>query len=220
MGFGVASRAISSPIGTAGAAAPYGMPTAGAANRRVQGGKFVPLSVFFLQMQGDAEDEDQQVTGMADKDDRPQKKGLGQASFSGSERNQTRGLKGARPKGKKLPPMPTMDEERGTSRFTGTASKPQKCHYCKSPATKSLIWADGRAYIPVCEEHESDARDQIVEKNGDEVAYVRKIDEDTTAANVAAYPVPIGRPLRRRPRRDKQDRKRWMDRLVKIMART
>jgi len=28
--------------------------------------------------------------------------------------------------------------------------KSQKCKYCNHPAKKSLIWADGRAYVPAC----------------------------------------------------------------------
>lgn len=29
----------------------------------------------------------------------------------------------------------------------------QKCKYCANPATKSILWAEGMAYIPVCEAH-------------------------------------------------------------------
>lgn len=201
------------------------MPTAGAASRRVPGRQFVPLSVFFLQIQGEegGEDEGEQVTGLADKKAKP-KKGLGQLTFPDNEKAQTRAMKGPRPKPKKKGPLPTTDggemgeEREGTTRFTGTASKPQACRYCKAPAVKSLIWADGRAYVPVCADHESKARDKIVNTNRDEVVYVRKIDEDTTTANVAAYPVPLGRPLRRVTRKRKG--REWIDRLAKSMATT
>jgi len=33
------------------------------------------------------------------------------------------------------------------------ATKSHKCKYCDKPAVKSHIWADGRAYVPVCAEH-------------------------------------------------------------------
>ena len=42
---------------------------------------------------------------------------------------------------------------------------PQKCKYCDRPAYKSYIWAEGRAYIPVCSQHELTAREEIAEQN-------------------------------------------------------
>lgn len=50
--------------------------------------------------------------------------------------------------------------------------KPQKCKECKSPATKSLIWAEGMAYVPVCEKHEQKVRKELGE---DEVCAVHTI---------------------------------------------
>lgn len=230
MPLGSSTRAISSPIGTAGAAAPYGMATAGTATRRVQGSKFVPLSVFFLQLSGEEEEEGdgKQVKGYAEKGVKNDEK-LGTMHFGGTEKSQTRATKGPRPKAKKRKPLElggdeeVQEERGGTAHFTGTASKPQPCKYCGSKATRSLIWAEGRAYIPVCDEHESKARAQIVDVNEDEITYVRKIDEDTTTANVAAYPVPIGAPLRRvapaitTPAKRKK-RKQWMERLAQSMG--
>lgn len=52
---------------------------------------------------------------------------------------------------------------------------PQKCKYCKNPAVKSLIWADGRAYIPVCSQHETTARETVKDQN-DSVCDVKMID--------------------------------------------
>jgi hypothetical protein len=44
-------------------------------------------------------------------------------------------------------------------------SSPQKCKYCDSPATKALLWAEGRAYVPVCgDEHLAKARKSVGEK--------------------------------------------------------
>lgn len=31
--------------------------------------------------------------------------------------------------------------------------KAQKCKYCKNPASRSILWAEGMAYIPVCMDH-------------------------------------------------------------------
>lgn len=38
---------------------------------------------------------------------------------------------------------------------------PQKCKYCKDPATKATIWAEGAAYVPTCDEHQAKAVKQI-----------------------------------------------------------
>lgn len=59
----------------------------------------------------------------------------------------------------------------------GGIPKRQKCKYCKAPATKRMLWADGRAYIPVCDAHQDKARHQIVTVNKDEVAKVQDIGE-------------------------------------------
>jgi len=218
---GHSTRAISSPIGTAGAAAPYGMASAGAASRAVPGSKFVPLSVFFLQLAGeDGQDGEGQIQGYVEKDkakraktagDKP----LGPMHFDASEKHRTTALKGPRPKAK---PRKDLGE---AEQFTGTASKPQKCAFCAHQASKSLIWAEGRAYVPVCDEHEDKGRATIKKNDtvGDgEVVYVRKIDEDTTTANVAAFPRPIGTPMVRRMPMDGKKRKKWMDRLSRSMG--
>lgn len=43
-------------------------------------------------------------------------------------------------------------------------SRPQKCKYCDGPATKALIWAEGRAYVPVCgDKHLAKARKKVGE---------------------------------------------------------
>jgi F like protein len=55
--------------------------------------------------------------------------------------------------------------------------KASKCAYCKKPATKAVIWADGRAYIPVCDEHLAKARHRVTVTNHDEVTAVRGIGE-------------------------------------------
>lgn len=207
----------SSPIGTAGVASPYGMASAGAAGRRVQG-QFVPLSVFFLQMdgedvEGDGDEKDgKSIAGFVEKGAKPNvpKKPIGKVSFDKDTTNQIVATKGPRPKAKQ---RKEESELRPTER-------PQKCKFCDAQATKSLLWAEGRAYIPACDKHEAKARGIIVDKNDDEVAAVHKIkNEDTTSANVAAYPVPIGGgQMLRRGGMDPKKRKRWMDRMAQHMG--
>jgi len=48
----------------------------------------------------------------------------------------------------------------------------KSCKFCKKPATKKTIWADGRAYIPTCDDHVDKARDIVVNKNNDKVEEV------------------------------------------------
>lgn len=58
--------------------------------------------------------------------------------------------------------------------YAGSAwGKPGKCKYCKEPATKNLIWADGRAGLKVCNKHTKDGRDEI--EKTDKVCEVVKI---------------------------------------------
>lgn len=53
---------------------------------------------------------------------------------------------------------------------------PQKCHYCPHAAEKSLIWADGRAYVPVCRAHEQAARRKI-RSQGDSILDVKQVEQ-------------------------------------------
>jgi ribosomal protein S18 acetylase RimI-like enzyme len=53
--------------------------------------------------------------------------------------------------------------------------KTQKCEFCKEQATKRLLWAEGMAYIPVCDEHEPKGRNVIEKDNKDEVVGVKEI---------------------------------------------
>lgn len=56
-----------------------------------------------------------------------------------------------------------------------TATKAQKCKYCDEPAAVSLIWADGRAYIPVCNAHETKARN-VIRGQRDSVCDVKQVE--------------------------------------------
>lgn len=58
----------------------------------------------------------------------------------------------------------------------GSPTAPQKCKFCDEPASMSLIWADGRAYVPVCRAHERKARNVITSQN-DSVCDVKQVDQ-------------------------------------------
>lgn len=48
---------------------------------------------------------------------------------------------------------------------TPRMARPQKCKFCDSPATKAFIWAEGRAYVPVCgDKHLAKAKETTGEK--------------------------------------------------------
>jgi hypothetical protein len=72
--------------------------------------------------------------------------------------------------------------------------KPHKCKYCDAPATRDLIWADGRAYIPVCDKCRKRGEHRILVKNHDSIAAAKPVAQEgmTTTANVPTLPVPIG----------------------------
>lgn len=46
-------------------------------------------------------------------------------------------------------------------------AKPQKCSECKKPAIKSLVWAEGMAYVPVCADHEQSMRAHLKAEDGE-----------------------------------------------------
>lgn len=62
-----------------------------------------------------------------------------------------------------------------TKKEAGDISKPQKCKFCKNEATKAYVWAEGRAYIPVCKKHEKKAKNIIIKENNDKIEEVRDI---------------------------------------------
>jgi len=41
--------------------------------------------------------------------------------------------------------------------------KPQKCKFCSKPATKSILWAEGNAYIPTCDAHLSKGKAAVTD---------------------------------------------------------
>jgi len=58
---------------------------------------------------------------------------------------------------------------------SGPWDKPHKCKYCGSPATRDLIWAEGRAYIPVCDGHRKRGEHRILVKNRDSIAAAKPV---------------------------------------------
>lgn len=58
-----------------------------------------------------------------------------------------------------------------------------KCVICKGPATKKVIWADGRAYQPACEAHVRKTQQMLTRKNGKmtELAGVQDLSEVPSA---------------------------------------
>jgi hypothetical protein len=71
----------------------------------------------------------------------------------------------------------------------GHPGKPQRCKYCAASATHSLIHAEGRAYVPVCDAHDGRGRRGI----GDDldIVGVRRIAEADTTAD---FPVELALP--------------------------
>ena len=59
----------------------------------------------------------------------------------------------------------------------GTLHRSHKCKYCDKPATLKIIWADGRAFIPVCDKHKEKAIYQIEKINHDEVEEILSLPE-------------------------------------------
>lgn len=59
------------------------------------------------------------------------------------------------------------------------AKKENKCKYCKEPATKEIIWAEGAAYIPICDKHESKAKKHLADQGGwGEINEIRQVKSD------------------------------------------
>lgn len=63
----------------------------------------------------------------------------------------------------------------------GSPKAPQKCKYGDEPATKSVLWFEGAAYVPVCDQHLDKAVDDI--GGPDEVDKVVDIDGERSEAD-------------------------------------
>jgi hypothetical protein len=223
--------------------------------------KLVPLSVFFLNMQGDEDGEDENGMYGKKRPGKDRKKRKGERVPDEKQRRQAapepssggkEGADGTRSVKKQPPRAPRRPEAGGPEppksesliERKGKISKPQKCKYCDSPATKACIWADGRAYIPVCDGHESAAKRRIEKTNRDKVSAIRPIPQGQSTAeqtpitapvltpiktgatrassgamgvgNIARYHVPLGPPLRRvTPIGDEEKKKKRRRRKLK-----
>jgi 8-oxo-dGTP pyrophosphatase MutT (NUDIX family)/GNAT superfamily N-acetyltransferase len=74
-----------------------------------------------------------------------------------------------------------------TAKKTRNTEKPQQCKWGKHPATKSLLWAEGMAYIPTCDAHEQKTRDHIENHEHDEVVAVHTIRKEAIEAHPDSY---------------------------------
>lgn len=65
-----------------------------------------------------------------------------------------------------------------------------KCAICKATATKKVIWADGRAYQPSCDQHVQAVKDQLTAKNGKmtELAGVQDLSDLMDLVDSHVYP--------------------------------
>jgi hypothetical protein len=164
--------------------------------------KFVPLSVFFLQMDQEEGDEDQ-LYGKKKKDprDKGDKTKDGQQTKNKNPRQKavdtTQGGRGD--KDDAIGKDAARGGERGSggsqaggaNRLGSTArgewteaerkiSQPQKCKSCPDPATKAVVWADGRAYVPSCEKHLAGWKKKL-----DDVVAIRDIPQRQSTASEA-----------------------------------
>jgi 2'-5' RNA ligase len=62
------------------------------------------------------------------------------------------------------------------SEEVGMPDAPQPCEYGDHPAVRSLLFRGGEAYVPVCDEHEPEARERLA-ADGDEVAGIVDIEQ-------------------------------------------
>jgi hypothetical protein len=67
----------------------------------------------------------------------------------------------------------------------GDPAAPQPCQFGDEPATKSLLWAGGASYTPVCDEHEAEARAQL-EEAGQTISGEVEIEDDADPGAVTA----------------------------------
>lgn len=157
----------------------------GVKQRFAKGVKYVPLSQFFLRKQKEGEDGEEAVYGVKE----PEKKGE--------------------------PPKTKKRRQRAAESVSeGCRYSPQRCMYCDAGASRALVYAGGRGYIPCCRKHINKGsmriwrrlKDKIVArrripkkhklKEGQSVAQDENLSGMTSTATVATTPVPIGPGIR------------------------
>lgn len=76
---------------------------------------------------------------------------------------------------------------------SASVTTPHKCHYCTAKAGHALVWAEGRAYIPVCARHELNGLHAIEEEGSELVrrdTLPRHKAADVSGVMVALYVPP------------------------------
>ncbi len=121
MAFGQTSRAIGSPIGSGAQTSPYGT------TRGPRQPAFVPLSVFFLQLAGQEEEDDAEGNPKVKafrvkRDGEDKEKKLGPINFDSDEKSQTRAMKGPRPKARPKNPLPKKSGDFGEAMTTANVA--------------------------------------------------------------------------------------------------
>jgi hypothetical protein len=76
-----------------------------------------------------------------------------------------------------------------TKAKTKPLERSHSCKFCSDPATKALIWADGRAFVPVCGFHETLGR-RVIKGNGCSVSHVVALPQASDKATAGGEPEP------------------------------
>ncbi|TET67577.1 MAG: hypothetical protein E3J56_12710 [Candidatus Aminicenantes bacterium] len=79
----------------------------------------------------------------------------------------------------KIKPIPWVPTDY-TFSDKGTFERPHKCKYCDIFGIWAVIWAEGRAFIPVCEEHKEKAIHKIEVENKDKVEKIIPLPEKSS----------------------------------------
>jgi hypothetical protein len=76
----------------------------------------------------------------------------------------------------------------------GLPDAPQPCEFGEHPAVRSLLFDGGQAYVPVCDEHEQQARERITEAGGEVTQVVEIVQPDEPVDEVIVAAGAVRRP--------------------------
>ncbi len=82
------------------------------------------------------------------------------------------------------------DDLKKSTRHPNPLQRAHKCKFGDEPATLALIWAEGRAFIAVCHDHEATGR-RIIKGNDDSVDRVVKLPQSTGKTATDDTPEPV-----------------------------
>lgn len=100
----------------------------------------------------------------------------------------------------------TLSIKAATAAMAKALPTTQTCKFGDEKADRRVIWADGRAYIPTCSEHEAEARRVIEEENDDEVVRVDVIEEKRhRGVDLSALSLAIKAPFKPKPKGDDEE---------------